>query len=157
MSKRTRLVGGDAYEDLASAYQIALASMLDQVLRESGVSPKRKRRQICERFLRSHGTLHDQCWLRSAGQTVYPFLGFSEVFQNIGMSAQQLGTILVDNDKSFSFEEYVWSVLRCCFEPDETDSPVEVGLVGEETAGGEEQEGEELKKKGKKPKRGKTK
>jgi hypothetical protein len=152
MSKRTRLVGADTYEDLASAYQLALASMLDQALRESGISPKRKRRHICERFLRAHGTLHDQCWLRSAGQTVYPFLGFSEVFQNVGMTPQQLGTVLVDKDKSFSFEEYVWSVLRCCFEPDETVPPVEVGLVGEETAGGEGQEGEDRKRG--KPKRG---
>lgn len=125
--------------------------MLDQALRESGISPKRKRRKICERFLRAHGTLHDQCWLRSGEQTVYPFLGFSEVFQNIGMSPQKLGTVLVDKDKSFSFEEYVWSILHSYFEPDQTVPPVEVGLVGEETAQAEEQE-VEVKKKGK-PKR----
>src|SRR6516162_2505233 len=113
MSKRTRLVGADAYEDLASAYQLALASMLDQALRDSGITPKRKRRQICERFLHAHGTLHDQCWLRSGGKTVYPFLGFAEVFQNVGMNPQQLGTVLVDKDKSFSYDESVWSVLRC--------------------------------------------
>src|SRR5262245_14159918 len=132
MSKRTRLVGADAYEDLASAYQLALASMLDQALRESGITPKRKRRQICERFLHAHGTLHDQCWLRSGGKTVYPFLGFAEVFQNVGMSPQQLGAVIADKDKSFSFDESVWSVLRCYFEPDETVPPVEVGLVGDE-------------------------
>ncbi len=146
MSKRSRLVGADAYEDLASAYQLALASMLDQALRESGISPKRKRRQICERFLRAHGTLHDQCWLRSGGQTVYPFLGFAEVFQNVGMTPQELGTILVGKNKSFSFEEYVWSVLRCYFEPDETVPPVEVGFVGEESIGGEGPEGDGRKR-----------
>lgn len=134
MSKRTKLVGSDAYEDLASAYQFTLVSMLDQALRDSGISPKRKRRQICERFLRTHGTLHDQCWLRSGGMTVYPLLGFSEVFQNVGMSPQQLGAVVVDKVKSFSFDEYVWSVLRCHFDPDEKDPPVEVGLVGEEPA-----------------------
>jgi hypothetical protein len=141
MSKRTRLVGADAYEDLASAYQLALVSMLDQTLRASGISPKRKRRQICEHFLRAHGTLHDQCWLRSGDQTVYPLLGFSEVFQNVGMNSQQLGTVLVDKERSFSFEEYVWSVLRCHFEPDQTVPPLEVGFVGEETAGGDGQGG----------------
>jgi hypothetical protein len=134
MSKRTRLVGTDAYEDLASAYQFVLASMLDQALRESGISPKRKRRQICDRFLRAHGMLHDQCWLRSGGQTVYPILGFAEVFQNVGMNPLRLGTVVVSKDKSFSFQEYVWSVLRCYFEPDETVPPVEVGLVSEEPA-----------------------
>ncbi|HZV04435.1 MAG TPA: hypothetical protein VE999_05030 [Gemmataceae bacterium] len=152
MKKRTQLVGSDAYEDLASAYQLALVSMLDQALRESGISPKRKRRQICERFMRSHGVLHDQCWLRSRDQTVYPLLGFSEVFQNIGMSHQQLGTVIVDKDKSFSYDEYLWSVLRCYFEPDETVPSVEVGLVGEEAADGDEQEGKKQKKK--KPRRG---
>jgi hypothetical protein len=40
----------------------------------------------------------------------------------------------VDKDKSFSYDEYVWSALRCQFEPDETDPQVQVGLVGEETA-----------------------
>lgn len=142
MSKRTRLVGADAYEDLASAYQMVLASMLDQALRESGISPKRKRRQICERFLRVHGTLHDQCWLRSGGQTVYPFLGFAEVFQDVGTNPQQLGNIIASKDKSFSFEEYVWSVLQCHFEPDETVPSVEVGLAGEETTGSDGQEGD---------------
>jgi hypothetical protein len=146
MSKRTRLVGADAFEDLASAYQLALASMLDQALRESGISPKRKRRQICERFLRAHGTLHDQCWLRSGGQTVYPFLGFAETFQDVGINPQQLGTVIVSEDKSFSFEEYVWSVLRCHFEPDEAVPPVKVGLVGEETAGGDRQEDDDRKR-----------
>jgi hypothetical protein len=135
MSKRTRLVGaGEAYEDLASAYQVALVSMLDQALRESGISPKRKRRQICERFMHAHGALHDQCWLHSGNKTVYPLLGFTEVFQNVGMSPQHLGTILVDKEKSFSYDESVWSVLRCHFEPDETVPPLEVGLVGEEPA-----------------------
>lgn len=132
MKKRTRLVGSAAYEDLASAYQFTLASILDQALRESGISPKRKRRQICERFLHSHGTLHDQCWLLSGGKTVYPFLGFAEIFQNVGMSPQQLGNIIADKEKYFSFDESVWSVLRCYFEPDETVPSVEVGLVGEE-------------------------
>jgi hypothetical protein len=145
MSKRTRLVGTDAYEDLASGYQLVLASILDQALRESGVSLKRKRRQICERFLRAHGTLHDQCWLRSGGKTVYPFLGFAEVFQNIGMSPQQLGTVIVDKDKSFSFDEYVWSVLRCHFEPDDAVPSVEVGLVGDESAASDGQEGDDRK------------
>lgn len=134
MSKRTRLVGAEVYEDLASAYQVALAAMLDQALRESGITPKRKRRQICARFLHAHGTLHDQCWLCSGGKTVYPFLGFAEEFQNIGMSPQRLGTIFVDRDKSFSYDESVWSVLRCYFEPDQTVPPAEVGLVGEEPA-----------------------
>jgi hypothetical protein len=133
MNKRTRLAGAGFFEDLASAYQLALASLLDQALRETGISPKRKRRQICERFLRAHGTLHDQCWLRSGGRTVYPFLGFAEFFQDVGTSPRQLGTIFVDEDKSFSYEEYAWSVLRCLFEPDETVPEVEVGLVGEES------------------------
>ncbi len=134
MARRTRLVGDDSYEELASAYQLVLVSMLDKALRESGIAPKRKRRKICERFLYAHGTLHDQCWLRSGGKTVYPFLGFAEVFQGVGMSPQQLGTIIADKEKSFSFDEYVWSVLRCHFEPDETVPPVDVGLVSEEPA-----------------------
>jgi hypothetical protein len=133
MRKRTRLVGAEeAFEDLASAYQVVLVSMLDQALRESGISPKRKRRQVCERFMHAHGTLHDQCWLRTGGKTVYPLLAFAEVFQNVGMSPQHLGTILVDKEKFFSYDEAVWSVLRCHFEPDETVPPVEVGLVDEE-------------------------
>ncbi len=134
MRKRTRLVGEDAYEDLASAYQLALVSILDQALRESGITPRRKRRQICARFLHAHGTLHDQCWLRSGGKTVYPLLWFAEVFQNSGMSPQQLGTVLADADRSFSYDEYVWSVLRCHFGPGETTPAVEIGLVGEEPA-----------------------
>ena len=133
MSKRTRLVGDDSYEDLASAYQVVLVSMLDQALRDSGITAKRKRRKICERFLAAHGTFHDQYWLRSGGQTVYPFLGFAEVFQNVGMSPQQLGTIVADREKLFSFAEYAWSVLRCYFEPDETVPEVAVGVVGEES------------------------
>jgi len=56
------------------------------------------------------------------------------VFQGVGMSPQQLGTIIADKEKSFSFDEYVWSVLRCHFEPDETVPPVDVGLVSEEPA-----------------------
>jgi len=134
MSKRTQLVGDDSYEDLASAYQVVLVSMLDQALRESGITPKRKRRKICERFLYAHGAFHDQHWLRSGGKTVYPLLGFAEAFPDVGSSPQPWGRILVDKGKSFSFDEYVWSVLRCYFEPDETVPQVEAGLVGEEPA-----------------------
>src|SRR5262249_21008106 len=109
MGKRTRLIGDDSYEELASAYQDALVAMLDGALRESGITLKRKRRKVCERFLYAHGAFHDQCWLRHGGRTVYPIVGFAEVFQNVGMSPQQLGTVILDKDKSFSFDEYVWS------------------------------------------------
>lgn len=126
------MVGADEFEDLASAYQVALVSMLDQTLRDSGITPKRKRRRIGERFMRAHGTLHDQCWLRSGGKKAYPILGFSEVFPNVGVSAQSLGTVVVAKDKFFRFDEYVGCVLRCYFEPDEEDPPVAVGWVGEE-------------------------
>ena len=77
---------------------------------------------------------------------MYPFLGFAEVFQNVGMNPQQLGTVLVDKDKSFSYDESVWSVLRCHFEPDQTVPPAEVGLVGEEPAWGAGQEGDDGKR-----------
>jgi hypothetical protein len=132
MTKREQLVGSDRFEDLASAYQTVLISMLEEALRECGIKPKRKRRRVCQRFLYRHSLLHDQCWLRSDGRVVYPVLGFAEHFQNIGMSPSTLGKVLVDKDKSYSFDEYSWSVLRCVFEPDETVPSVEVGLVGEE-------------------------
>ena len=45
------------------------------------------------------------------------------------MSPHQLGTVILDKDKSFSFAEYAWSVLRCFFEPDETVPEVAVGPV----------------------------
>lgn len=133
MTKPTRLVGDDSYEDLALAYQIVLVSMLDNALKESGIKLKQKRREICEKFLNAHGVFHDQYWLRSDGKTVYPVLGFSEVFQNVGMSPQQLGDITVNKEKLFSFEEYAWSILRDYFESNDTPPQVEVGLVGEES------------------------
>jgi hypothetical protein len=77
---------------------------------------------------------------------VYPFLGFAEVFQDVGMNPQQLGTVIVSQDKSFSFEEYVWSLVRCHFEPDETVPSVEVGWVGEETARGAAREDDDGKR-----------
>jgi hypothetical protein len=132
MKKREQIVGSECFEYLASAYQIVLVSMLEEALRECGIKPKRKRRQICQRFLYRHSLLHDQCWLRSDGRVAYPVLGFAEHFQDVGMTPSQLGTVLVNKDKSFSFDEYSWSVLRCVFEPDETVPAVEVGLVGEE-------------------------
>ena len=132
MGKRTRVVGDDSYEDLASAYQVVLVSMLDQALRDSGITPKAKRRKICERFLYAHGAFHDQYWLKSGGKTVYPFLGFAEIFQNIGMSPEQLGKIIASKDKSFSFDEYVWSVMQCYFQPDKRAPSVDVGAIGEE-------------------------
>jgi hypothetical protein len=134
MTKREQLVGSDRFEDLASAYQMVLVSILDDALRECGIKPKRKRRQVCEHFLYRHSLLHDQSWLRSGGKVVYPLLGFAEHFQNVGMRPSALGKVLVDKDKSYSFDEYGWSVLRCVFEPDDTVPPVEMGLVGEEPA-----------------------
>ena len=132
MAKREQLVGSDRYEDLASAYQTILVSLLDETLRECGIKPKRKRRQVCQRFLYRHSLFHDQSWLRTEGSVVYPLLGFAEHFQNVGMSPSALGKILVDRDRSYSFDEYSWSVLRCVFDPDEDDPPVEVGQVGDE-------------------------
>jgi hypothetical protein len=132
MTKRQQLVGSDRFEDLASAYQIVLVSMLEAALRECGIKPKRKRRQVCQTFLSRHSLLHDQSWLRSEGSIVYPLLGFAEHFQDVGMSPSALGKILVDKDKSYRFDEYGWSVLRCVFEPDESVPSVETGLVGEE-------------------------
>lgn len=157
MRKRTKLVGDEAFEDLASAYQVVLVSMLDQVLRDSGIAVKRKRRQICERFLQVHGVLHDQCWLRSGGRTVYPLLGFAEVFQNVGMTHEQLGAVVVDKEKFFSFNESVWSVLRCYFEPDETVPPVEAGLVGQESGSREGPDGDHEEAAARDRKRGRRK
>ena len=133
MGKKTRVVGDDAYEDLASGYQIALASMLDDVLRESGIADKKKRRTICERFLHAHGTLHDQCWLRVGETKVYPFLAFSEAFQGGSRGPDQLGAVVASKDKSFSFDEYAAGSAQCHYEPEAGTPRVETGLVeGEE-------------------------
>src|SRR6478752_33898 len=80
MTKREQLVGSDRFEDLASAYKTVLVSLLDDALRECGIKPKRKRRQVCQRFLYRHSLLHDQSWLRTGGSVVYPLLGFAEHF-----------------------------------------------------------------------------
>src|SRR3954469_13010858 len=98
MTKREQLVGSDRFHDLASAYQTVLVALLDEALRECGIKPKRKRRQVCQRFLYRHSLLHDQSWLRTGGSVVYPFLGFAEHFQNVGMGPSALGKILVDKD-----------------------------------------------------------
>ncbi len=131
MTRRGQLIGSDRFEELASAYQAVLVSLLDEALRECGIKPKRKRRRVCQRFLYRHGLLHDQSWLRTGGRTVYPVLGFAEHFRDVGMGPSALGQVLVDRDGSFSFDEYGWSVLRCVFEPDDEVPPVEVGLVGQ--------------------------
>lgn len=132
MSKRAQIVGSDLYEELASAYQFVLAANLEGVLRECGIKPKRKRREICQAFLYYHSMLHDQSWLRSGKNRVYPIIGFAEGFQNVGMSPKAMGRVIVDKDKLFSFDEYSWSVLRLLFEPEGDDRDIQVGLVGDQ-------------------------
>ena len=133
MGKKTRVVGDASYEELASGYQIALTSMLDEVLKEAGVTEKKKRRKICEGFLHAHGTLHDQCSLRVGGVKVYPFLGFSVAFQGGSRGPDQLGNIVASADKSFSFDEYAAGSVQCHYAPQDGTPKVEIGLVeGEE-------------------------
>jgi hypothetical protein len=135
MPRKTTVVGDPDYENLASAYQMLIVGFLDEALRKAGVKPKRKRRQVCREFLYHFSVLHDQCWIQTEGRKVYPLLVFSDTFQNIGMSPQQLGKIRLDKDRFFSFDESALSALGCVFEPDESVPPVQVGLIGEDAPG----------------------
>lgn len=135
MPKRAQLVGSDQYVDLAFSYQFVLAANLEEVLRECGIKPKRKRRKICEAFLYYYSVFHDQSWLRKGKRKVYPVIGFAEHFQNIGMKPAAMGRVVVDKDRSYSFDEMSWSILRILFDPSGPSPEVEdikVGLVGPE-------------------------
>lgn len=130
--KKTRFVENDSYEYFASNYQVILIKLLDDALRECGIKPKKKRKQICESFFVSHSTLHDQCWLKTKKGRVHPLLWFSETFQNVDMSAKELGGVYVDKDRTFSFDEYLWPALRYVYDEAGTDTDISVGLVGDE-------------------------
>lgn len=127
MAKKTRLVRDDSYEGMAAAYQALLASLLNDALKEHGVSARKVRRAICQQFLTGAGTLHDQCWFTADGKRAYPLLCFAEEFP--GGDAERLGTVHAPSEQ-FSFAEYAGGNVVWLFdEQKESAAAIETGAV----------------------------
>ena len=132
MSNTTKLVRDDAYEEMGSAYQCLLVSMLDEVLREQGVDDANARQEICSSFLFQLGVLHDQGWFQStdSDDPLYPLLCFTKTFMNTDVEASDLGVVYAPS-KYFAFEEYAMGNAALLYEND-PNANVRSGCVGDE-------------------------
>jgi len=101
----TQLIRSDAFEEMASAYQCIQIDVLNNVLKEHGISDVAIRREICDDFLFQMGEFHDQCWFEAEEERVYPLLCFSTEFLSQSSSEKQLGNVYVPSEM-FAFHEY---------------------------------------------------
>ncbi len=106
MAQETKLVRDEAYEEMGSSYQCVQVAALDSALREHGVSDATTRQKICESFLFTMGTFHDQGWLKPSAdaEPVFPLLCFSERFLGADTPIGELGQIYAPS-AMFSFHE----------------------------------------------------
>ena len=132
MSESTRLVRDDVYEEMASAYQCLLASILDEKLREHGMAAVDSRRGICSSFLFELGVLHDQGWFQtSAGSApVYPLLCFSQTFLNTDTPVESIGDVFAAAE-FFAYEEYAFGNAASFYDGD-AEARINHGCVGNE-------------------------
>ena len=134
MSNPTRLVRDEAYEEMGSAYQCLLVSILDAALREHGVNDSDSRQEICGSFLFQLGILHDQGWFQTtdASNPVYPLLCFTKTFLNTDTPVTEIGDVFAPSEH-FAFEEYAMGNAALLYEND-PNAHVINGCVGEEPA-----------------------
>jgi hypothetical protein len=127
----TRLVRDEAYEEMGSSYQCVQVAALDSALQEHGVSDVEVRRKVCESFLFTMGTFHDQGWLKPSAdaEPVFPLLCFSERFLKGDTAIGELGQVYAPSTM-FSFHEYAFGNAGSFYEGD-PNAEVETGSVSE--------------------------
>ncbi len=131
MAGKTKLVRDDVYEELAAAYQCILINILNDVLKEQGITAQAKRRKICESLAFSLGNFNDQCGFRTNEKKVYPLLCFSETFLNLDTEVGKLGKVFAPSD-SFAFHEYATGDIACFFDENkESLGDIQVEIVEE--------------------------
>ncbi len=131
MAQETRLVRDEAYEEMGSSYQCVQVAALDSALQEHGVSDATTRQKICESFLFTMGTFHDQGWLKPSAdaERVFPLLCFSERFLDADTSVGELGQVYAPS-AMFSFHEYAFGSAGLLYEGD-PNAEVETGTVSD--------------------------
>ncbi len=132
MPGTTKLVRDDAYEEMGSAYQCLIVSMLDEALRAHGVDDANARQEICSSFLFRLGVLHDQSWFKTtdSGDHLYPLLCFTKTFLDTDVEASELGDVYAPS-VHFAFEEYAMGNASLLYEND-PNANVRSGCVGNE-------------------------
>ena len=129
MSKRTKLVRDDEYEELGSAYQCVLIAALDEALRKNGMTAASKRKKVCRDFMISIGNLHDQGWFKPGSKPIFPIVCFSKTFLNIDTNIDKLGTLYAPSSM-FSYYEYAFSCVDAYFDNDPAGR-IEVGCFAD--------------------------
>ena len=131
MAQETKLVRDEAYEEMGSSYQCVQVAALDSALQEHGVSDAGIRQKICESFLFTMGTFHDEGWLKPSAdaEPVFPLLCFSERFLGARTPIGELGNVYA-RSAMFSFHEYALGNAGLLYEGD-SNAEVETGTVSE--------------------------
>jgi hypothetical protein len=114
MAKKFPVVQDDAYEEMASSYQLVEIARLNEVLRRHKV-PDRARRKICAAYFFEAGVFLDSGWLKAEGKQVFPTLCFAErpVDPEEGLGGI---TKLHAPSEFFAFHEYVTGGIVACFD-----------------------------------------
>ncbi len=110
MSDTPEVVRDDEYEQFAMAYQCVLIGMLQRALRRSRLEPEQVQKAV-NRFLFELGNFHDQGWLESGGERVYPLLCFTRKFLNVDTKINEIGKINAPS-AGFAFHEHAMGLVQ---------------------------------------------
>ena len=119
----------DTFEVMGSTWLSLEAEMLNDALREGGVSDKAARQKIVTRFLLDRGVFLDQKWFVVDGQRVHPGLSFTTHPIQPDTQVSDSGTVFL-RSSFFSSAEYSGSNALYFFEEtSESNEDIEVGAV----------------------------
>ena len=125
----TTLIRDDFYEEMASEYQCILIHLLNTTLKEQGIGDLETRRAVCEKFLFGMSNFHDQYWMESDGNRVYPMLCFSSEFLDSDTDVNQLGKVHAPSEM-FELHEHAFGNVAWYFDDnDESASELAFGMV----------------------------
>jgi hypothetical protein len=144
-----------SFEVMGSTWLCLEAEMLNDALRECGVSKKDLRQKIVTQLLCDRGTFLDQKYFVVEGQRRHPDVMFTTRPIQPSTEVTEPGTVFMKSSY-FSFAEYSGTNAMYFFEDSaESNADIEVGLVGDDEDGEDPSSAKPAKKpSGKKKKRG---
>ncbi len=121
-----KILKSEDYEEMAAAFQCSQIQILDKVLAENGIAPK-KAKEIVESYTMKYSVLLDQYWIESEEGKVFPTVVFSSKHQDYEPESYNF------NEGSFSFAEYSYGNISWYYEDNEgKEEPQVMGVVGED-------------------------
>lgn len=120
------------FEEMGSTWLCLEVEMLNDCLRESGISDKDVRQKVVTQFLLDRGVFLDQKWFVVNGQRAHPGISFTTHPIQPDTQVSDPGTVFL-RSSFFSYAEYSGSNALYFFEDSaESNADIEVGLVTDE-------------------------